>query len=143
MARSDAWSQFELDKPKAMHALGASPSEIGAAIGRSSTAVIAMLYRRLGLPRVAQRAPGTATMTWTADAVRRLGELVNAGKPVDEIALALNTTTGSVQTAISRFAVKPGSKLRAHMCCEKHFFWAGSPNRLCVSCKTGELACVA
>lgn len=115
MARSDAWSQFELDKAKAMHALGASPAEIGAAIGRSSTAVIAMVHRKPGLPRVAHRPPGTQTMTWDADAVSRRGELVNAGRQIDEIALAFNTTTGAIQTAMSRFGVRPSSTLRACM----------------------------
>lgn len=143
MARSDASSEFELDKAKAMHARGASPGEIGAAIGRSSTAVTAMIHRKLDLPRVAQRAPGMPTMTWDAEAVRRLGELVNAGKRIDEIALAFNATTGAIQTAMSRFGVKPGSTLRACMCCAKHFFSAGLHNRLCANCSTGELACVA
>lgn len=143
MARSDAWPEFELDRAKAMHARGASPGEIGAAIDRSSTAVTTMLYRKLGLPRVAQRAPGMPTMTWDAEAVRRLGELVNAGKRIDEIALAFDATTSSIQTAMSRLGVRPGSTLRACMCCAKYFFSAGRHNRLCASCSTGELACVA
>jgi hypothetical protein len=143
MARSDAWSEFELDKAKAMHALGASPGEIGAAIGRSGTAVESMLYRKLGLPRVAPRASGTQTVTWNSDAIRRLGERVNAGKQLDEIAAAFNATPSGISTAISRFGVKPGATLRACMCCERPFFSAGRHNRLCVGCSSGELACVA
>jgi hypothetical protein len=143
MARSDAWSEFELDKAKAMHALGASPGEIGAAIGRSGTAVESMLYRKFGLPRVAPRASGTQTVTWNSDAIRRLGELVNAGKQLDEIAAAFNATPSGISTAISRFGVKPGATLRACMCCERPFFSAGRHNRLCVGCSSGELACVA
>ncbi|MBR0822412.1 hypothetical protein [Bradyrhizobium liaoningense] len=144
MARSDAWSQFGLDKAKAMHALCASPGAIGAAIGRSRGAVETMLYRKLRLARAdAQRAPATRTMTWDPNAVRRLGELVNAGKPLDEIAAAFNATPSGISTAISRFRVKPGATLRSCMCCEKPFFSAGLYNRLCASCSTGELACVA
>ncbi|MCW2079665.1 UNVERIFIED_ORG: hypothetical protein M2193_001840 [Bradyrhizobium japonicum] len=144
MARSDAWSQFELDKAKAMHALGTSPGEIGAAIGRSRGAVETMLHRKLRLPRApSQRAPTTRTMTWDPNAIRRLGELVNAGKQLDEIAAAFNATPSGISTAISRFGVKPGSTLRSCMCCGKAFFSAGRHNRLCSTCGTGELACVA
>lgn len=143
MARSDAWSQFEQDKARAMHALGASPTEIGAVIGRSSTAVEAMLYRKLCLPRWLSAAPGAPTKAWDADAVRRLGEMVNAGKLIDEIAVAFNATPSSIQTAISRFGVKAGSTLRSCMCCERAFFSAGRHNRLCATCSTGEPACVA
>lgn len=144
MARSGGWSQFEGDRAKAMHALGASPAEIGSVIGRSSGAVEAMLYRKLRLARAAsQRAHTTQTMIWDPSAVRRLGELVNAGKLLDEIAAAFNARPSSISTAISRFGVKPGATMRACMCCERPFFSAGRHNRLCVGCSTGELACVA
>lgn len=98
--------------------LGASPGEIGAAIGRSSGAVETMLYRKLRLTRPAsQHAPTTRTMTWDPNAVRRLRELVNAGKLLDEIAAAFNATPSGMSTAISRFGIKPGWTLRACMCC--------------------------
>ncbi|MET4347054.1 hypothetical protein ABIC08_007729 [Bradyrhizobium sp. RT9b] len=109
-----------------MRALGASTAEIGAAIDRSSSAVEAMLYRKLRLARAAsQRAPTTQTMTWDPNAVRRFGELLNAGKHLDEIAAAF--TPSSIQTAMSRFGVKQGATLRACLCCERQFFLSRAP----------------
>jgi hypothetical protein len=143
MAAYDKWTDYDLDRAAAMHALGATPAEIGRALGRTCTCIETALYRRLKLSRVSARTSEMPLVDWTAENLRRLAAFVNAGSRIEEIAAEFGTTTGAIQTACSRYNVKRGTVMRACMCCQKSFFAEGRFNRLCSQCATGELACVA